>query len=174
MKKLFLALMVITMAIPSVKAQEKMSSNSSLSLGVEASLPIGDFNDAGYNFGIGGSLQGEYKPAGDLGLTLNAGFINYFAKETTIAGVHINGKDFGIIPVMAGAKYYFSPKVYAHGQLGAGFGTTSGSGTFFTYTPGIGAYLSNKVDLMVKFVGYSKSGGTWNSIGARLAYNFGK
>jgi hypothetical protein len=75
---------------------------------------------------------------------------------------------------LAGVKYYFSPKVYAHGQLGAGFGTSSGSGTSFVYTPGVGFHLSNSVDLLVKYVGYSRSGNTLSSIGARLAYNFGK
>ena len=167
MKKLFLALIVITIVIPSVKAQSGISTSSiKFSIGVEPSLPIGDFNDAGYNFGIGASLQGEYKPADDLGLTLNAGYISYSAKD--------DGDNFGIIPTLAGVKYYFSPKVYAHGQLGAGFGTQTGSGTFFVYTPGVGFYISNSVDLLVKFAGYSKSGGTLNSIGARLAYNFGK
>jgi hypothetical protein len=165
MKKLFFVLAVLMIGVTTVKAQNTMSSVK-FSIGVEPSLPIGDFSDAGYNFGIGGSLQGEYKPASDLGLTLNAGYINYSAEG--------NGGNYGLIPVLAGVKYYFTPKVYGHGQLGAGFGTQSGSGTSFVYSPGIGAYISDKVDLLVKFVGNSQNGINLNSIGARLAYNFGR
>ncbi|MEP6594496.1 MAG: hypothetical protein ABJA71_01065, partial [Ginsengibacter sp.] len=120
------------------------------------------------------SLQGEYLPSVDLGLTLNAGYINYSAKDVTLGGVTYKGGSFGIVPVLAGVKYYFSPKAYAHGQLGAGFGTSSGSGTSFIYTPGVGFEISNAIDLLIKYVGYSQNGGNLNSIGARLAYNFGK
>ncbi len=173
MKKLFLVLTVITIGITSVKAQDKTLSSSILfSIGVEPSLPIGNFGDA-YSFGIGGSLQGELQPSVDLGFTLNAGYINYSGKDVRLGGVTYNGGSFGIVPVLAGVKYYFSPKVYGHGQLGAGFGTSSGSGTSFVYTPGVGFYISDNIDLLVKYVGYSQNGGNLNSIGARLAYSFG-
>jgi hypothetical protein len=176
MKKLFLVL-IIALTVASVNAQDKvMSSGSSIqfSIGVEPSLPIGDFNDIGYNFGIGGSLQGEYKAAPDFGITLNAGYLNYSGK-TNVLGSEIKFNT-GLVPVMAGFKYYFTPKVYGHGQLGVSIFTDSGSGTYFTYSPGVGFYLSNNIDLLLKYVGISggKGGGNLNSIGARLAYNFGR
>lgn len=173
MKKVFLVLSVITLTITSLKAQNGTSTPINFSIGLEASLPIGDFADL-YGFGIGGSLQGEYKPSDDLGLTLNAGYINYSGKKITFGGVTIDAGNFGIVPVLAGVKYYFSPKVYGHGQLGAGFGTSSGAGTSFAYTPGVGFILSKNIDLLVKYVAYSKNKETLSSIGARLAYNFDK
>ena len=177
MKKLFL-LAVIALTLTTVNAQNRAMSGSPIifSIGVEPSLPIGDFHDIGYNFGIGGSLQGEYKVANDLGITLNAGYLNYSAKDYTINGVTFNGGSFGIVPVMAGFKYYFSPKVYGHGQLGVSIGTSKGASSNFTYSPGIGFYISNNIDLLLKYVGISggSGGGSLNSIGARLAYNFGK
>jgi hypothetical protein len=176
MKKLFLAC-IIVLTVASVNAQDKaMSSGSSIifSIGVEPSLPIGDFHDIGYNFGIGGSLQGEYKADSDLGITLNAGYLNYSGKDYTIGGYTYNGGNYGIVPVMAGIKYYFSPKVYGHGQLGISIGTSKGASSNFTYSPGVGFYISNNLDLLLKYVGISgKGGGNLNSIGARLAYNFG-
>ncbi len=176
MKKLFLAA-IIVLTVASVNAQDKvMSSGSSIqfSIGVEPSLPIGDFNDIGYNFGIGGSLQGEYKASDDLGITLNAGYLNYSGKFDYL-GTEIKFNT-GMVPVLAGFKYYFTPKVYGHGQLCVSIFTGDSDGTYFTYTPGVGFYISNNIDLLVKYTGISggKGGGNLNSIGARLAYNFGR
>jgi hypothetical protein len=171
MKKLLLA-SIIVLTVASVNAQDKAMSTGGgiqFSIGVEPSLPIGDFNTL-YNFGIGGSLQGEYKASSDLGITLNAGYLTYSGK--TISGFKFPA--YSIVPVMAGFKYYFSPKVYGHGQLGVSIGTSSGATSNFTYSPGIGFYISNNVDLLLKYTGISASGGSFNSIGARLAYNFGK
>ena len=169
MKKLLLIFAVTVIATASLHAQ---SSKPVFSIGVEPALPIGKFKDLGYNFGIGGSLQGEIKVANDLGLTLNAGYMNYSAKDITIGGSTVNGGSFGVVPVLGGVKYYVSPKVYAHGQLGAAIGTSSGSSTSFAYTPGIGFMLSKNFDVLLKYVGYSRKGENLNSIGARLAYSF--
>ena len=175
MKKLILA-SIIALTVASVNAQEKvMSSGNSIifSIGVEPSLPIGDFKDIGYNFGIGGSLQGEYKAAEDFGITLNAGYLNYSGKDDFL-GTSIKFNT-GLVPILAGFKYYFTPKVYGHGQLGISIFTDSGSGSFFTYSPGVGFYVSDAIDILIKYTGISggKGGGNLNSIGARLAYNFG-
>ena len=173
MKKLFLVA-IIVFTVASVNAQKSVSSGSSIifSIGVEPSLPVGDFHDIGYNFGIGGSLQGEYKAAEDLGITLNAGYLNYSGKDD-VSNIKFNT---GIVPVLAGFKYYFSPKMYGQGQLGISIFTDSGSGSFFTYTPGVGFYLSDNIDVLLKYTGISggKGGGNLNSVGARLAYNFGR
>ncbi|MEP6584818.1 MAG: outer membrane beta-barrel protein [Ginsengibacter sp.] len=172
MKKLLLAIAVIAISTMTTQAQDNSLKELRFSIGVEPSLPIGDFNDAGYNFGIGGSVQGEYKVADDFGLTLNAGYINYSAKDITVGGVNYNGGSFGIVPVLAGFKYYFSPKVYGHGQLGIGIGTSKGASSEFAYSPGIGFMLSRNFDILLKYLAYSANGGTLGSIGARVAYNF--
>jgi hypothetical protein len=172
MKKLFLALAIITLGATTLKAQ-KSSTPIIWSVGAEASLPIGNFQDV-YSFGIGATVQGEYKAADELGLTLNTGYINYFGKSITFGGVSIDANDFGMIPLLAGVKYHFSPQLYAQGQLGAAFSTTSGGGTSFAYTPGVGFTLSRNVDLLVKYLGLSQNNETLHSIGARLAINFGQ
>ena len=175
MKKLILAFSIFAIAT-SVNAQTKPTR---FSIGVEAALPMGDFNTAGYKFGIGGSAQIEHKVASDLGLTLNAGYITF---SNTVSGDKYH---FSEIPVLAGVKYWFSPKVYAHGQLGAIFNSTKfpsslGGGTYsstgFGYSPGVGFLISNNVDLLIKYVGNSVSnknsgysGGTASTLGARLA-----
>lgn len=172
MKKLILAFAVVAISIMTAKAQENDSKQLMFSIGVEPALPIGDFNDAGYTFGIGGSLQGEYKVANDFGLTLNAGYMDYSAKDITVGGTTFNGGSFGVVPVLAGFKYYFSPKVYGHGQLGVAIGTSKGSSSEFAYSPGIGFMLSRNFDILLKYQAYAESGTTLGTIAARLAYNF--
>lgn len=169
MKKIFLALGVILFTAFSVKAQMKISAENPLrlSVGGEASLPIGKFNQAGYNFGVGGSLQVEYKRFSEFGLIMNAGFITYSQKSG------LGGQNYSAVPVMAGFKYYFIPGSYAQLQIGAAFRTTYGGGTNFVYSPGVGFMVTKKIDALIKLTGLTGNL-TYNSLGLRLAYNFGK
>ena len=162
MKKL-LFLLCTTFLITSVT--QAQHSAPIFSIGIEPSLPIGTFGDIS-SFGIGASAQGEIRPSSNLGLTLNVGYISYTYKPAI-------GGSVGFIPVLAGAKYFFSPKVYGHAQLGASFPSGGGS-TSFTYSPGIGFQLSKAVDALIKFTGMSSGGYSYNSLGLRLAYNFGQ
>lgn len=170
MKKLFLAAAIIISAA-SVNAQM----GTSFSIGLETHLPVGKFNDIGYKFGVGGSLQVDHKVASDMALTLNAGYITHNNKTTTPT------VRFNVIPVLAGVKYWFSPKVYGSAQLGAAFNSTkvnnassNTTSTGFAYAPGIGINIAKGLDVMVKYFGNSVGGTTFSSMGARLAYNFGK
>ncbi len=105
MKKLFLAFAAI-IVITSVNAQKSSLSNPTVfSLGVEASVPSGIFHELGYNFGIGGSAQVDHKISTDAAITLNVGYINY-SNKSSIPKYH-----FSVIPVLAGVKYWFSPKI---------------------------------------------------------------
>ena len=174
MKKLFLVFAATTITAASVNAQGP----TTFSLGLETALPMGKFNNAGYNFGIGGSLQLDHKISTDAALTLNAGYLNFSNKNTTPYKYH-----FSVIPVLAGVKYWFSPKVYGSAQLGAAFNSTKQSNsststlyksTGFAYSPGIGFNVSKNLDLLVKYFGNSVNNVAFSSIGARLAYTFGK
>ena len=169
MKKLLFALAILALSSYSVNAQDKeMKSNATtFSLGVEGSLPIGTFANI-YSFGFGASAQAEHMTLDKLGLTLNVGYLTYSLKSAYGSG------SFGLVPVLAGAKVYFTPKVYGHAQLGVSFGTSGGGGTNFTYSPGIGAYISNNIDFLLKYVGVSGTGSSFNTIAARFAYTFGK
>jgi hypothetical protein len=171
MKKIMLFFAAFTITAATVNAQ----GGTSFSVGLEAALPVGDFNDLGYKMGIGGSVQMDYKVASDMALTVNAGYITFNNKTTTPSF------RFNMIPVLGGVKYWFSPKVYGSAQLGASFNSvkvnnTSGNSTStsFAYSPGIGFNISNNIDLLVKYVGNSVNGGSFSTVGARLAYSFGK
>jgi hypothetical protein len=139
------------------------------SLGLEAGLPIGQ-NASYYSSILGGSLQYEIQPSSDMGITFNAGYLNWALKSAYKTPNGPNSA--GFIPLLAGVKYYMSPSAFLHAQFGAAVGTAKGQGTSFAYTPGIGFKLSPNLDAEIKYMGISNSGGTLSDIGARLAYNF--
>ena len=156
MKK-FLFVAVIAVCGLAAKAQD--GSPIKFSLGLEAALPLGSFGDS-YSFGIGGSVQGDYSIAESLAITLNAGYINFSGKK--VGSYTYDG--LGYIPVLAGIKYNFSENVYGSAQLGATF-ASKGSGSVFTYAPGIGYKFSPNFDALLKYTGYSKSSTSWSTIG---------
>ncbi|HTN36139.1 MAG TPA: hypothetical protein VL053_03640 [Arachidicoccus sp.] len=152
-----------------------------LSVGPQASLPIGSFKDA-YDWSIGGSVQADFPVLkNDLYVVVNAGYNNFFAKD----GVG-TGTDLQVVPVSAGLKYYFpSTNLYIQGTAGAGFiankdDLAADKSASFTYSPQIGYLLNiggkNALDFAVKFESDSKiyeAGKTSNFLGLRVAYNFG-
>lgn len=121
------------------------------SIAINPSLPIGHFNTYS-GFGFGGSLGWESSLSKNIGLTLNAGYIDYFGK--TVKGVAHS--DFNYIPVLGGLKYYMSGGFYIHGEAGAGFGT-SDLGTSFWYGAGLGHSMAKGLDLELKYVGWHQN-----------------
>jgi hypothetical protein len=183
-----------TAVITATHSNESTSDHKTFiwSVGIEPSIPVGHFNDLS-GFGLGGSLQGEYKP-GRLGITVNAGYVDYFGK--TVNGTEY--ADFKYWPVMGGLKYYMSGKSFLHGQAGAGFGEND-LGTSFWYGAGLGLNFGKTVDAELKYTGWKQSlvttngttgtggyggtggtgggtgggyGGHYSTIGLRLGINF--
>ena len=175
MKKLFFisAIALISFATNAQSKKQASSGGTSFSLGLEAGIPIGQYPKGfsnPFSFVLGGSLQLEQHVAPDLGLTLSGGYLSYSVKSDYRAITGRNSS--GIIPLLAGVKYYFSPGVYGHGQLGAAFATAQGGGTSFAYSPGIGFNISPNLDAELKYTGISNKAATLGSVGIRLAYNF--
>ncbi len=181
MKKLFFIAALTATSFGAFAQKDKEESKTlGFSVGVEGSLPMGTFGDS-YSAGFGGSVQGDYKVADKLAITLNAGYISYSGKSyQTLVGFDVNFnpiygtaklKSLGLIPVLAGVKYWFSSNVYGSGQLGLSFASGSGTGSNFTYAPGVGVKFS-QFDVLLKYTGISATGGSLNAIGLRAAYNF--
>ena len=120
------------------------------SLGVEPTLTVGNFHHFASS-GLGGSVQGEYKPGSNVGVTLNAGYIDYFGR--TVNGTKYS--DFKYWPIMGGVKIYMSKTSFIHPQAGPGFGT-NGLGTSFWYGAGIGFNLSRAIDAEFKYTGWKQ------------------
>ncbi len=164
MKKIFLSAAVIA-AMLSASAQKNTMTPFRVSLGVDAVAPFGDLAKS-TSFGIGGSLEGDYAIDNTLALTANAGYIKFLQKNN-------NGLKLGIVPLLAGIKYYFTPQFYSSAQLGVGIFTSNGSSSSaFAYAPGIGYKFSDNFDGGVKYQAYSKNSVTTNTASLRLAYTF--
>lgn len=169
MKKIFLILLLSVIYFAG-NAQTKgryaaTRSTSHFSIGLEAGLPVGQ-NGIPYSAVIGASLQYEIMPDSDIGITFNGGYLSYIFKSS------YGGGSVGFVPLLAGVKYYFTPGVFFHAQLGAAVGTRAGQGTSFAYSPGLGFTIAPKLDAELKYLGISNSAGSINNVGVRIAYNF--
>ena len=122
---LLVAALMLGLAAPAAQAQ----GNFGLNVGAEFLLPITEgFKDA-YNIGIGGTLRGEYAVTPDFTLMLSAGYISLSGKE--VNGVTIESGR--MIPIMAGAKYYFMPGTLRfYGAFEAGITSMKAGGVSVT------------------------------------------
>ena len=163
MKKLIFAFFLTAMAI-SVNAQKV--TKPTLSLGGELGAATGNLN-LYYGLTAGVTLQADFVVDNDLAITLNAGIIEFVGKK--IDNITKNNS-VAVLPILAGIKYYFTPVIYGSGQLGSSTFTKGRfKGTTFTYIPGVGYKFDEKLDLLVKYTGYSGDGGAF---GVRLGYTF--
>jgi opacity protein-like surface antigen len=171
MKKLLLLTAVAGLfAFSSVNAQ--VIKSPKLSVGADFGFPIGDASE-GVDFAFGGSLQYQHPVAENFLLTGSAGYLNFKSKKDILGNTYNSG----VIPVKAGARYYFGENFFVNGELGAGFSTEKGGSTAFIYAPGAGVEFEvsdkSSVELGARYEGHSISGGTVSFIGLRAAFNFG-
>ena len=159
MKKLISGIFIF--ATLSATAQK----NLKFSIGGELVSASGNLNKV-YSFGVGATAQVDYMVTNDLALTGNAGVIELVGRK--IGGTNLKYRSSAVIPLLVGIKYYFTPAVYGSGQIGTSI-FSSGNGTVFTYAPGIGYKFNNKIDALLRYTGYSSSGGT---LGIRIGYSF--
>jgi hypothetical protein len=171
MKKIILCAAVMAATATAVSAQTgKKGKKPVLSAGAELALPTGDFKE-GYKFGLGASVQGAYPASEKLGVTLSAGYLSFMGKTFEFMGQKYKNEAQGVIPVMAGAKYFFTENIYGHAQAGVSF-FNNGVGAAFTWSPGVGINASENIDVLLKYQSAAKDGSTASFLGARVAYTF--
>ncbi len=163
MKKLIFAFFITATAF-SVNAQK--NKNVKFSLGAELGVPTGNLNTL-YSIAVGATAQADIKIDKDAALTFNTGVIQYVGKK--IRNTNFKYRSEALIPLLVGVKYYFTPMVYGSVQLGTSISTAQNGGSTFTYIPGVGYKFDEKLDLLVKYTGYSGDGGAF---GIRLGYTF--
>ncbi|HET7118645.1 MAG TPA: hypothetical protein VFI29_19270 [Hanamia sp.] len=160
MKKLILIMAAVIFTAIGVKAQD--SKPVVVSIAGNIGLPT----TTGLSLAYGGDLQADFAVAPTTKITASAGYESYSVK----GGGHTSG----VIPILAGAKFFFGQdnKIYGHAQLGYVLSTASGGGGAFGYAPSIGYYVSPDFDIALKYLAFSKNSYTTGSINLRLAYNF--
>lgn len=160
MKKLIFLFAIVVFSTISVNAQ-KSANPARISIAANIGLPT----SSGYSFAYGADLQADFGVAPTTFITLSGGYEGYSWKG--------GGGSFGIIPLLAGAKFFFGAenKLYGHAQLGYGFYSKGGSGAF-AYAPSLGYYVSPNFDLALKYLASSRNSYTLGSLNLRAAYNF--
>ena len=162
MKKLIFVFAIVGFSTFSAKAQESASVKpTKISIAANIGIPT----STGYSFAYGADLQVDFGVALTTFITLSGGYEGYSWKG--------GGGSTGILPVMAGAKFFFGAenKVYGHAQIGYAFFTKGGSGAF-AYAPSLGYYVSPNFDIALKYLASSKNSYTLGSLNLRFAYNF--
>ncbi len=170
MKKLLLAVAVISISTASVNAQEKEMHTGGTTFSIAGN--VGSGTAQYYKLSAGGDIQAEFPATTGLKITVSGGYQNFaYEIPRTLGGTlkdHIS-----FIPVLAGAKVAFGKGLYGHGQLGYSFLTkknpapNSNNGDF-TFAPSLGYGFGKNLDLSVKYLSIDKL----NAVLARLAYNF--
>lgn len=145
-----------------VNAQSGDSQAWRLGVGLNAGVPT----TKAYSFAIGGDLRLQKDFSSNISGLLSAGYTNFSLKDS------YGGGSFGMVPVKAGAKIFFAENTYFSGELGAGFGTESGSGTAFLWAPGIGYGFDNGLDLGLRYEGAEFKEGSIGQVALRIAYGF--
>lgn len=96
---------------------------------------------------------------------LTTGYYQFFKTNKCNEG-------FGIVPLKAGLKYFPVKNVYIAGEVGAGFGTKSGMGTSFVFSPSVGLAFGDGFDASLKYENYTKFNGNAQLLALRIAHGF--
>lgn len=161
MKRMFLSLAII---IVSVTANAQKDSKVNFNVGAELGVATGNLNTA-YSVGFGATAQLEYAMDEKARITANSGFIQYVGKK--ISGTSLKNQSNTVIPILAGVEYDFASNFYGSAQLGVSIFTGKVGSSKFTYIPGLGFKINEKLDALIKYTGYSDLGGAF---GVRVAY----
>lgn len=76
-----------------------------------------------------------------------------------------------LIPLKAGAKFFFGDTFYVQPEAGVAFGLRDGAGTAFAWAPSLG-YANNKWDIALRYEGFEYDAGSNGMVAVRLAYAF--
>lgn len=187
MKKLFSILTVaaaLTFATNNANAQENF-----MSAGLEIAIPIGDWADAGVNFGIGASGTYEFGISEKLSVLAHAGVIFYATDDIEIptfdpVTLEIGTKtlDYSVtqIPIQIGGRYYLSEQkdgLFLSALLGVHITSVSledasDSSTDFSFAPEVGYFLTEAISVGLRYQIVSGDDVNSDYLGVRAAYNF--
>jgi hypothetical protein len=170
MKKILSLIAIATLVGVTAKAADddkKATAGPTLSVGVDAGLPLGTLGDV-YSFAIGGSAKAAI-PAGPGAVTISAGYLNFSGK--TISGFKVPSTY--LIPLKGGYRFNLGEGGFNLEPF-VGYSVGKGGGGGFTYGGNIGYLINNQIDLSAGYNGLSAKGGGGSSswIGFRAAYSF--
>jgi hypothetical protein len=136
-----------------------------LGFGVEPSIPVGSNISDFSKFELGGEARLQYDIKGAASLMLTSGYYNFFAKGDVNQDLHI-------IPIKAGAKWFFTPGWYVDGEAGVGIETNEGGNTKLLLSPGVGYASNSGLDISANYQNFSGQSFSFGIVGLRIAYGF--
>jgi hypothetical protein len=163
MKKIIISSLILIGSI-SVDAQKQKDSKISFNVAAEIGIANGNFGVT-HSLAIGATAQIEYEVNEKTRITANSGIIQYSGRSVSDAFKYTGVT---AIPVLVGAKYYFSDNFYGAAQLGLSIFSGIVGSSKLTYSPGLGFMINEKIEALVKYTGYANLGGAF---GVRVAYN---
>ena len=192
MKNLLLAVLVFALLAVASTGLFAQQGKISFGVGADVALPMtSGFSDT-QSLGIGGTAKGYYIFNDMVTFNATAGYITFSGKDYTPAGspagTSIKAGSWSQIPVMVGARYYFSPasssfRPYGAFEMGLIFSSYSYpdvkvnnvvvfpggsvSGSDFSYQPQIG-FEASKFDVAARLIGVSGA----SAVAFRVGYIF--
>lgn len=159
-------------------------------IGIEYGIPTSDYDtyykNSLYKYGIGGSLKFDIPTlASNFYVTLSGGFTTFKTNNKTSTflkelyqGRAPTSEDFA--PLKIGLKYYFTKGFFGEAQAGMVVHTgpsvefISDSERSFLYSPGIGYYFDNGIEVGARYESWKLGGsvGNMSQLGIRIAYAF--
>lgn len=179
MKKILL-LVCLVAGFLSASAQRKTYSNP-LTIGIDLGIPaytiIGDMS--GVLTGI--HIKKEWRPTSHFAASLSAGYQYFAGTVTSFDGKEV--KNFSVLPLLAGIKYYGWDKYFLGFETGFHIGLDANTATKLALVPSIGAMLpvgKKHLEVALRYSG-TKSGanfpeapllnrGGYGFIGIRLGW----
>ncbi len=164
MKKIFLAIAVLSLALNSF-AQKKIDNNKvTFNVGGELGIATGGLGNVS-SLGLGATAQLNYYLQDKTYIILNGGLIQYFGKKIT--GTSTKYISTTAIPLLGGIKYFFADNFYGNAQVGVTIFSGLSSNAKLTFSPGLGFKINEKWDALLKYTGYAGTGGAF---GVRVGF----
>lgn len=159
----------------------KAQNTANIGVSAEFGLPSGNFSNVS-GVGLGASIKADLPISEELVLTLNAGLMNFFGRNSRVVSL----QDLTYLPAKLGLKYQVSGGFYAEGQLGAAVPLNGGQKTLFVWSPGLGNFFKlssgNKLDLGIRYEAWAgqtervsviNTSSSKGFVGIRFGYVFG-
>lgn len=157
MKRIFTAVAIIVFTL----IVNQSSAQNAWRLGIAGNAGIASNKIYGLVLGADVRLQTKFDERNLFILT--SGLTHFFDIQKTIDG-------FTYVPLKAGFKTFFVPKLYVAAEAGVGFGLNKGSDASFLWSPSFG-YSGKKLDVSIKYEDFTEVK-YLQQVALRIAYGF--
>ncbi|MGC1515444.1 MAG: hypothetical protein WA810_07690 [Maribacter sp.] len=140
-------------------------------LGIQAGLPINDFNDAvSVVLGADASYMHPLGEIVDIGPSV--GYIHGFTENFSTAVITIETKPIQFVPLSAGLRFWTSNEFSFGGNVGWALGLNDGNEGGLYYRPTLAFLMSSSVEVNASYTVIELEPATWSTITLGIVYNF--